>query len=74
MSAIAKQIRLRSKEFPETKPLDYHRYLIISLGTGLSEQDIKSDALHVAKWEFFEWLVGTLPCLCRACSYMLAQT
>ena len=56
MSAIAKQIRLRSKEFPETKPLDYHRYLVISLGTGLPEQDIKFDALHVAKWGFFEWL------------------
>ena len=56
MSAIAKQIRLRSKEFPETKPLDYHRYLVISLGTDLPEQDIKFDALHVAKWGFFEWL------------------
>jgi len=56
ISEITKQIRLRSKEFPETKPLDYHRYLVISLGTGLPEQDIKFDALHVAKWGFFEWL------------------
>ncbi|PAN27066.1 hypothetical protein PAHAL_5G056300 [Panicum hallii] len=56
MSEITKQIRLRSKEFPETKPLDYHRYLVISLGTGLPEQDIKFDALHVAKWGIFQWL------------------
>jgi len=56
ISEITEQIRLRSKEFPETKPLDYHRYLVISLGTGLPEQDIKFDALHVAKWGFFEWL------------------
>ncbi|CAO2182037.1 unnamed protein product [Urochloa humidicola] len=56
VSEITKQIQLRSKEFPETKPLDYRRYLVISLGTGLPEQDIKFDALHVAKWGIFGWL------------------
>ncbi|OEL23425.1 Patatin-like protein 3 [Dichanthelium oligosanthes] len=56
MGEITKQIRLKSKEFPETKPLDYHRYLVISLGTGLPEQDIKFDAFHVAKWGIFGWL------------------
>ncbi|CAL4959965.1 unnamed protein product [Urochloa decumbens] len=56
VSEITKQIQLRSKEFPEIKPLDYSRYLVISLGTGLPEQDIKFDALHVAKWGIFGWL------------------
>ncbi|XP_062228516.1 patatin-like protein 1 isoform X2 [Phragmites australis] len=65
MGEITKQIRWKSKEFPETKPLDYHRYLVISLGTGLPEQDIKFDAWHVAKWGIFGWLgrEDTMPLL-----------
>ncbi|KAF8755836.1 hypothetical protein HU200_011309 [Digitaria exilis] len=65
LGEITKQIRLRSKEFPETKPLDYHRFLVISLGTGLPEQDIKFDASHVAKWGIFGWLCqhNTMPLL-----------
>lgn len=65
MGEITKQIRQKSKEFPETKPLDYHRYLVISLGTGLPEQDIKFDACRVAKWGIFGWLgqVNTMPLL-----------
>ncbi|GJN35173.1 hypothetical protein PR202_gb23932 [Eleusine coracana subsp. coracana] len=56
MGEIAEQIRLKSKEFPETKPLDYHRYLVITLGTGLPEQDIKFDAWCVSNWGIFGWL------------------
>jgi hypothetical protein len=56
MSEITKQIQMRSKQFPGTKPLDYNRYLVISLGTGLPEQDIKFDALNVSKWGIFGWL------------------
>ncbi|KAG8078753.1 hypothetical protein GUJ93_ZPchr0007g6129 [Zizania palustris] len=32
MGEITKQIRQKSKEFPETEPLDYRKYLVISLG------------------------------------------
>ncbi|KAJ1286647.1 hypothetical protein BS78_03G368300 [Paspalum vaginatum] len=56
MGEITEQIRQKSKEFPETKPLDYHRYLVISLGTGLPEQDIRFDACRVAKWGIVGWL------------------
>ncbi|ONM35567.1 Patatin-like protein 2 [Zea mays] len=56
MGEITEQMRQKSKEFPETKPLDYHRYLVVSLGTGLPEQDIKFDACRVAKWGIFGWL------------------
>jgi hypothetical protein len=58
MGEIAEQIRLKSKEFPETEPLNYHRYLVISLGTGLPEQDMKFDAWHVSNWGIFGWLGG----------------
>jgi hypothetical protein len=58
MGEIAEQIRLKNKEFPETEPLNYHRYLVISLGTGLPEQDMKLDAWHVANWGIFGWLGG----------------
>ncbi|WVZ67822.1 hypothetical protein U9M48_016851, partial [Paspalum notatum var. saurae] len=56
MGEITEQIRQKSKDFPETKPLDYHRYLVISLGTGLPEQDIRFDACRVAKWGIVGWL------------------
>lgn len=65
MGEITEQMRQKSKEFPETKPLDYHRYLVVSLGTGLPEQDIKFDACRVAKWGIFGWLgrENTVPLL-----------
>ncbi|EES01907.1 patatin-like protein 3 isoform X1 [Sorghum bicolor] len=65
MGEITEQIRQKSKEFPETKPLDYHRYLVVSLGTGLPEQDIKFDACRVAKWGIFGWFgrENTMPLL-----------
>ncbi|KAL6840343.1 hypothetical protein ACP4OV_030153 [Aristida adscensionis] len=65
MGEIAEQIRRKREDFPETKPLDYHRYLVISLGTGLPGRDIEVDAIHVAKWGIFGWLgrVDTTPLL-----------
>ncbi|KAL6616542.1 hypothetical protein ACP70R_038812 [Stipagrostis hirtigluma subsp. patula] len=59
MGEITKQIKSQRKEFPKTKPLDYHRYLVISLGTGLPEKEIKFEARCVAKWGIYGW-VGQL--------------
>lgn len=65
MGEITKQIKRKSEEFPKAEPLDYRKYLVISLGTGLPEHDIMFDARNVAKWGIFRWLVDkdTMPLL-----------
>jgi hypothetical protein len=43
----------KRKEFPETNPFDYQRYLVISLGTGLQGKIFTFDARLVANGAFF---------------------
>lgn len=38
------------------KPLEYGRFLIISLGTGTAKNEEKFDAKMAAKWGLLDWL------------------
>jgi hypothetical protein len=56
MSAITKEIILENSDFFPIKPIDYGRFLIISLGTGSAKQAEKYTAFECAKWGVFRWL------------------
>jgi predicted acylesterase/phospholipase RssA len=56
MTAITKEIILENSSFFPIKPLDYGRFLIISLGTGSSKQAEKYTAFECAKWGVLRWL------------------
>nr|CAB3475105.1 unnamed protein product [Digitaria exilis] len=43
LGEITKQIRLRSKEFPETKPLDYHRFLDHNIPIAAVSADLSTE-------------------------------
>ena len=49
--------------FPEIKPMDLGRFLLISLGTGTRKQQPLFDAKMAAKWGVLGWLInqGTAP-------------
>jgi hypothetical protein len=56
MTAITKEIILENSDFFPIKPIDYGRFLIISLGTGSSKQAEKYTAFECAKWGVHRWL------------------
>ncbi|OAY73961.1 Patatin-like protein 2, partial [Ananas comosus] len=59
MGQVTKEVDRKNKEFPaEMKPLDYRKYLVISIGTGAPLQEGKFDARKASKWGAFGWLVG----------------
>ncbi|KAJ3675255.1 hypothetical protein LUZ60_004297 [Juncus effusus] len=56
MTAITKEIILVNKDFFPIHPVDYGRFLIISLGTGSAKQSEKYSAPECAKWGIIKWL------------------
>lgn len=50
-------------DFSPIKPLDYGRFLVISIGTGTQKNDHKYNAIRAAKWGIFGWLydMGSAP-------------
>ncbi|KAE8770461.1 Patatin group A-3 [Hordeum vulgare] len=56
MSMITKEVLRRNPDFSHGKPAEYHRYLIISLGTGTAKQAEKYTAPDCAKWGVLRWL------------------
>ena len=64
--AIAEVTRQAMKEDPNffpIKPLDYGRFLVISLGTGTKMQQAQYDAEMAAEWGVLGWLFnnGSIP-------------
>ncbi|KAM2273618.1 hypothetical protein ACFX1S_043532 [Malus domestica] len=55
---VTKQIIRGSPDFFPIKPMDYGRYLVISLGTGLPKAELKYDAHDAAKWGLLNWLTS----------------
>ncbi|CAA3030292.1 patatin 2 [Olea europaea subsp. europaea] len=53
---ITKQILDGNPDFFPIKPMDYGRFLVISVGTGSSKAQKKYSAQKAAKWGIFEWL------------------
>ncbi|KAI4389555.1 hypothetical protein MLD38_001770 [Melastoma candidum] len=61
---VTKEIVGGSSDFFNIKPLDYARFLIISLGTGTRKAEGKYTALQAAKWGLMGWLTdGGTPLL-----------
>ncbi|XP_062104566.1 patatin-like protein 2 [Humulus lupulus] len=56
ISEVSKEITRGSEAFSPMNPLDYARFLVISLGTGSSKAQMKYDAPDAAKWGLLSWL------------------
>ncbi|KAH7523596.1 hypothetical protein FEM48_Zijuj06G0028700 [Ziziphus jujuba var. spinosa] len=63
MSEVTKEIIKGSQDFFPFSPLDYTRFLVISLGTGSSKDEMKYKAPEAAKWGILSWLThgGSTP-------------
>ncbi|KAK2994433.1 hypothetical protein RJ640_001249 [Escallonia rubra] len=55
---VTKQIIRGSPDFFPIKPMDYGRFLVISLGTGSSKAEEKYEADEAAKWGVLGWLTS----------------
>ncbi|XP_034676398.1 patatin-like protein 2 isoform X1 [Vitis riparia] len=53
---VTKEIIRGSPDFFPIKPMDYGRFLVISLGTGSSKAEEKYNADEAAKWGVLGWL------------------
>ncbi|GAB4839366.1 Proteolipid protein 2 [Ancistrocladus abbreviatus] len=56
---VTKEITSGSPDFFPIKPMDYHRYLVVSLGTGSPMCERKYTAEQAAKWGVFGWLTSS---------------
>ncbi|KAK2994432.1 hypothetical protein RJ640_001248, partial [Escallonia rubra] len=56
MGEETKQIMRGNPDFFPIKPMDYGRYLVISLGTGSAKSEEKYNAVEAAKWGVLGWL------------------
>ncbi|XP_050267221.1 patatin-like protein 2 isoform X2 [Quercus robur] len=55
---VTKQIIRKNSDFFPIKPMDYGRFLVISLGTGSQKAEGKYRALKAAKWGLLDWLTS----------------
>ena len=55
---VTKQILRGSSDFFPIKPMDYERFLVISLGTGSKKAEGKYRAHQAAKWGLLDWLTS----------------
>ncbi|XP_031248919.1 patatin-like protein 2 [Pistacia vera] len=58
ISEVTKEITRGSSDFFPIKPMDYGRFLVISLGTGSPKTEEKYDAHKAAKWGLLGWLTS----------------
>lgn len=63
MNEVTKEIMNESPDFFPIKPLEYNRFLIISIGTGTAKNEEKFNAQMAAKWGLLDWLThsGSTP-------------
>ncbi|CAJ1972668.1 unnamed protein product [Sphenostylis stenocarpa] len=63
MNEVTKQIIKQNSDFFPIKPLEYSRFLIISIGTGTAKNEEKFNAQIAAKWGLLDWLTygGSTP-------------
>ena len=60
---VSRQALKEDPNFFPISPMDYERYLVVSLGTGTEKQQPRYDAKMAAKWGVLGWLVtnGSAP-------------
>jgi len=58
ISEVTKEIVKGSPDFFPIKPMDYGRFLLISLGTGSPKAQEKYKATEAAKWGLLGWLTS----------------
>ncbi|GAB4852106.1 Proteolipid protein 2 [Ancistrocladus abbreviatus] len=56
INEVTKEITSGSADFLLMKPLEYHRFVVLSLGTGSSSTEKKYSAEQAAKWGVLGWL------------------
>ncbi|XP_059629670.1 patatin-like protein 2 [Cornus florida] len=63
VSQVTKQVFHENPDFFPINPVDYGRFLVISLGTGSSKIEQKYNAKMAAKWGVLNWLLhgGSTP-------------
>ncbi|OWM70904.1 hypothetical protein CDL15_Pgr014577 [Punica granatum] len=58
MGEVTKEIMGGSTDFFPIEPMDYRRYLVISLGTGSKKEEGKYSAKAAARWGVLGWLTS----------------
>uniref|UniRef100_A0A251VEB6 Patatin n=1 Tax=Helianthus annuus TaxID=4232 RepID=A0A251VEB6_HELAN len=58
ISEVSKEITTGSPDFFPIKPLEYGRFLVLSLGTGSQKFQEKYDATKSSSWGILGWLAG----------------
>ncbi|KAL3500311.1 hypothetical protein ACH5RR_039404 [Cinchona calisaya] len=62
MSQVTKQVFKKDPDFSRMRPMDYGRFLVISLGSGTSKNEKKYSAEVVNKWGPLGWMLnGSTP-------------
>jgi len=63
MNEVTKQIMKQNSDFFPMKPMEYSRFLIISIGTGTAKNEEKFNAKIASKWGLLDWLTydGSTP-------------
>ncbi|KAF5182201.1 Patatin-like protein, partial [Thalictrum thalictroides] len=59
LTEITKQVQNENPDFFPIKPMDYGRFLVISLGTGSPKTEEKYNADMAAKWGVLGWLTAS---------------
>ncbi|KAL3505176.1 hypothetical protein ACH5RR_035017 [Cinchona calisaya] len=58
MTQVTKEVSRGNSDFFSIKPLEYSRFIVLSLGTGTPKKEGKYDADEAAKWGIFGWLTS----------------
>ncbi|XP_071692972.1 patatin-like protein 2 [Rutidosis leptorrhynchoides] len=57
ISQVTRQVFSKDPEFFPVKPVDYGRFLVISIGSGASKEAKPYNANAASKWGIFGWLI-----------------
>ncbi|XP_031124448.1 patatin-like protein 2 [Ipomoea triloba] len=57
ISQVTKQIFDNNPDFFPIKPMDFRRFLVISIGTGAARNEYKYNSKKAAKWGILSWLL-----------------
>ncbi|KAG6598390.1 Patatin-like protein 2, partial [Cucurbita argyrosperma subsp. sororia] len=55
---VTKEVIKENPDFYAIKPMDYRRFLVISLGTGAPKSEMKYTAEQAAEWGMLDWLTN----------------